>query len=82
MERLAGRAAALPPGHPLAVLARHRRLRPAGRDHLRSARSTSTCSQAIFEPLGMVDTGFLVPDDKVDRLAALLRAELATSSWS
>jgi CubicO group peptidase (beta-lactamase class C family) len=25
----------------------------------------------IFEPLGMVDTGFYVPDDKHDRLAAL-----------
>lgn len=26
--------------------------------------------ETIFEPLGMVDTGFTVPDDKVDRFAA------------
>jgi CubicO group peptidase (beta-lactamase class C family) len=28
-------------------------------------------SERIFEPLGMVDTGFVVPDDKLDRLATL-----------
>lgn len=27
-------------------------------------------SERIFEPLGMVDTGFTVPDDKLDRFAA------------
>ena len=26
--------------------------------------------QELFDPLGMVDTGFVVPDDRVDRLAA------------
>jgi CubicO group peptidase (beta-lactamase class C family) len=28
-------------------------------------------SEQIFEPLGMPDTGFMVPDEKVDRFAAL-----------
>jgi CubicO group peptidase (beta-lactamase class C family) len=31
--------------------------------------------QTIFEPLGMVDTGFFVPDDKVDRFAACYRRD-------
>jgi CubicO group peptidase (beta-lactamase class C family) len=31
--------------------------------------------EAIFEPLGMVDTAFLVPDDKADRFAACYRRD-------
>jgi len=31
--------------------------------------------QTIFEPLGMSDTGFVVPDDKVDRFAACYRRD-------
>jgi CubicO group peptidase (beta-lactamase class C family) len=31
--------------------------------------------QTIFEPLGMVDTGFFVPDDKVARFAACYRRD-------
>ncbi len=33
--------------------------------------------QAIFEPLGMTDTGFAVPDDKVSRFAACYRRDSA-----
>jgi CubicO group peptidase (beta-lactamase class C family) len=33
--------------------------------------------QTIFEPLGMADTGFAVPDDKVDRFAACYRRDSA-----
>ena len=31
--------------------------------------------QEIFEPLGMVDTGFMVPVEKADRLATLYEAK-------
>jgi CubicO group peptidase (beta-lactamase class C family) len=33
--------------------------------------------QTIFEPLGMTDTGFFVPDEKVHRFAASYRRDLA-----
>jgi CubicO group peptidase (beta-lactamase class C family) len=33
--------------------------------------------QVLFEPLGMWDTGFMVPDDKVDRFAACYRRDSA-----
>ncbi len=33
------------------------------------------CQEHILKPLGMVDTSFLVPQDKVDRLAALYRPD-------
>ena len=38
--------------------------------------------QAIFEPLGMHDTGFVVPDDKVARLRGELRAQRGARSSS
>jgi CubicO group peptidase (beta-lactamase class C family) len=31
--------------------------------------------EAIFEPLGMTDTGFMVPEEKVDRFAACYRRD-------
>ena len=34
----------------------------------------------IFEPLGMVDTGFRVPDDQIDRFAACYSGT-PTSGW-
>ncbi|MGO4839242.1 serine hydrolase domain-containing protein, partial [Rhizobiaceae sp. 2RAB30] len=34
-------------------------------------------AERIFEPLGMKDTGFYVPSDKLDRLATLYRADNA-----
>ena len=39
--------------------------------------STSTCRTTIFDPLGMADTGFSVPDASIDRFAALYRRDRA-----
>ncbi|MBA5819624.1 serine hydrolase, partial [Escherichia coli] len=32
--------------------------------------------QALFDPVGMPDTGFFVPDDKADRLCACYRSNV------
>ena len=50
---------------------------PAWSRSCRASGSTSTCASTIFEPLGMVDTGFSVPEADVDRFAALYRRNAA-----
>ena len=63
-------AAALLARRPLGVWRVHRRARPRGRGHLgQDARRIP--ERAHFSPLGMTDTGFLVPADKLSCGAAL-----------
>jgi CubicO group peptidase (beta-lactamase class C family) len=48
-----------------------------------ACRWTEFFRQRIFDPLGMVDTDFYVPPEKMDRLAALYTTALdgACSTW-
>ena len=68
----AGRAPAqVPPRDALELRDLDRHRGPPGRDPLRVCRLDEYLQREIFEPLGMVDTGFFVPEaDRCPRLAA------------
>ena len=69
------RAAALPPRHPLAVLVVDRRVRPALVEVVSGQRFDDYLQATIFDPLGMVDTGFAVSDADDRPLRRALPAE-------
>ena len=80
-SRALARPAALPAGRGVAV--RHL-LGPPGHPVARASGQSlpEFFAERLFEPLGMVDTGFVVPAAKRDRLTQLLPARAtAGSSW-
>ena len=68
VERLVRPCAAFPSGYAVVLFDIDGDLRPSGRDHLGAA--VRRVQRAVFGPVGMVDTGFMVPDTKIDRFAA------------
>ena len=63
-------AADLSAGRALALPYRFGRAGRADRARFRPVASRRSCTSDLFEPLGMRDTGFSVPADKLDRLAS------------
>ena len=65
-----GATAALPSRRALVLFGVDRRVRPARRDHLRPALRRVPRRDDLRRRSASSDTGFVVPDDKIDRFAA------------
>ena len=75
IDALAAMPLEFSPGRGLELLGLDRRARLPGRQDLRPAVRASSCSERIFDPLGMIDTDFHVPADKAHRFAACYSAD-------